>query len=102
MNIASRIAMLRQAMGWSKNKLAQESHLSQAYISQLEAGMKEPTTTTLQRICAALNISLADFFAEDASELPPDLRQLLREAEVLTPDQRKALTEFIRTLKAAD
>ena len=99
MNVSHRITELRETVGWSKNRLAKESGLSQAYISQLEAGQKEPTTSTLFKLCSALNISLVDFFTVNGSTMPPDLRRLLHQAESLTPPQRERLAEFIKSLK---
>lgn len=99
MDISKHLIQLREEAGLSKNKLAQKAGISQAYISQLEAGYKQPTIDIISRICSALGITLAEFFAEEKSDIPPDLMQLLREAENLTPEQREQLTNFLKTLK---
>ena len=46
----------------------QSSCVSPTYIYQLEQGLKSPTVEYLGYICAGLNISLAEFFAEEQSE----------------------------------
>ena len=100
MNVGDRIKRLREAAGLSKGRLAEKADLSPSYIGQLEAKIKQPTVEVISRICAALGITLAEFFAEDTQGMPPDIRQLVREAEGLTPEQRRKLIEFIKSMKA--
>jgi len=95
MDVASRLTFFRELTGFSKNKLAQKSGLSQAYISQLEAGQKKPTTDALERLCDALGVTICEFFADKEPELTPDLRRLLNTARRLTPRQRELLLEVV-------
>ncbi len=52
---------LRHAKGWTQVDLAKKSGLTQAFISQLEAGrQKNPGIASLQRIAKALGVTIAE------------------------------------------
>ncbi|QGP93343.1 helix-turn-helix protein [Neomoorella glycerini] len=99
MDIGLRIKFFRERQNLSMNALAKRSGASQSAISEIENGKRQPTFEVLERIVKGLGLTLAEFFAEETPSLPPDLRQLLREAESLTPSQRKKLVEFIKSMK---
>ncbi|NPV80694.1 MAG: helix-turn-helix transcriptional regulator [Firmicutes bacterium] len=101
MDFGIRIKELREAAGLSQNELARRAGIAQSGLSYLETGAKSPSIDTLLRICDALGVSLSQFVGQEPDQISEDLHQLIREAKDLTPAQRKALTEFIRTLKAA-
>ena len=48
--------------GFSKNKLAKESNLSQPYIIQLSQGMRCPSATAAHKILDALDIEFDEVF----------------------------------------
>lgn len=99
MNIGNRVKKLRESTGYSINQLARVAGIGQSTLSYIEMNAKSPTVDTLLLICNGLHVTPVEFFKEQEPELPSDLRQLLREAESLTPSQREKLTEFIRSLK---
>jgi len=100
MDIAKRIIELREAKGYSTNKLATISGLSQGFVRQIELGEKQPTVDSLSKICDGLDISLSDFFSDEETELPIDIKQLVRIAKTLTPGQREALQLFLERMKS--
>ena len=58
---------IRELMGerqWSEYRLALASGLSQSTISNIFKRNTVPSVATLEAICAAFGISLAQFFAE--------------------------------------
>lgn len=62
MNIGEKIIKLREAKGWSQYRLAKESGVGQAALSHIENGKRlSPTHDTLQKICNALDVSMAEF-----------------------------------------
>ena len=64
----------------------------------IELGNKNPTIETLSYICDALEISLAEFFAEETeNSLMED--ETLRTFYRLSAYQRKALLLFLKTLQ---
>jgi len=100
MDLASKIINLRDNKGISTYKLAKLSGISQTYMRELEQGQKQPTVEMLSKICSALGITLADFFAEEKKDIPPDLMQLLEGAKSLSPSQLEALNTLIKAIKA--
>lgn len=97
MDIAARIKFFREQKGYTVNKLANLAGISQSYLRSVELGQKNPTVETLSELCWALDISLRDFFDDEAlSSLRND--ELLQQIYKLTDAQRKALSDFLRTL----
>lgn len=97
MDIAKRIIDSRTERGISQYKLAQLSGISQAGISQIESGKKQPTVTTLEKIIDVLGMTWTDLFNESSS-LTPELQQLLNAAKHLTPEQINLLSSFIKSI----
>ncbi|WP_416826572.1 helix-turn-helix domain-containing protein [Ectobacillus polymachus] len=62
MKIGSTIKTERMKNGLSQADLAQQSNLHKNFIGMVERGQRGPTISSLQKICFALGISLAEFF----------------------------------------
>ena len=94
-----KISDLCFSRGWSFYDLANESGLTQSTISSLLNRDKPPKIETLQSICEAFGITLAQFFLEDEgteilSQKEKELVSLFRKL----PEQKKqALIDFIET-----
>ncbi|MDQ0202538.1 helix-turn-helix domain-containing protein [Pectinatus haikarae] len=99
MNVAKRITELRKLKGYSTNKLAITSDLSQGFVRQIELGKKQPTVDSLRKICNGLGISLHDFFSDETVAIPLDIESLINVAKTLTPEQRRALQSFLELMK---
>lgn len=56
-NIGSRIAQIISAVGMTKTKFAQELALQQPYVSQLCAGIRQPSDRTIKDICRVFGVS---------------------------------------------
>ena len=98
MNVGKRISFFRNQKGMSVNKLANKAGISQSYLRSIELEEKNPTVEFLSYICEALDISLKDFFDDNVEhELKED--PLLQEFYQLSPKQREALHNFIKTMK---
>jgi len=97
MNIGQRIKELRTQKGYSVNKLAYMSGVSQSYLRDVELSNKNPTVAFIEILCDSLDVSLAEFFQNETdnalSEDP--LNAKLRR---MTPAQRRALLDFLDTL----
>ena len=97
MDIGKRIAYFRTAKGYSVNKLANLSGISQSYLREVELGNKNPTIEILSFICDTLEITLKEFFDEESKkELEED--PLLAKIYQLTPEQKNALLVFLKTM----
>lgn len=103
-DVAARLAELREARGWSKNRLAKESGVSQSFVSEIEAGTGKPTVEVLSRLCDSLNVTLAEFFTDESTgqlDVPPELRELIAVARDLTREQRNALVHMGRVIQGS-
>lgn len=106
MDVGARIAQLRAAYGISQYALWKRSGIAQGALSQYESGLKTPGVDTLERICEALGISLADFFSIDASAegspFSPEEVELIGCYRMLSPQQQRDALLILRTLSRQD
>ena len=96
MDFAKRLIHFREANGLSKNQLSIKSGVSQPYIGDIESGKKKPTIDTIERLCDALGVTLAQFFNDLDDSLPMDVQQLIETTKKLPPEERKALNEYLK------
>lgn len=64
MDVAKRIKELLRARNWSVNRLAVEAGLTSSTLYSIMEGTNNPTITTIETLCEALDISLCDFFKQ--------------------------------------
>ena len=101
MKIGNRIAYFRTAKGYSVNKLATLSGISQSYLRDVELDNKNPTVEILSIVCNTLGVSLKEFFDDQTKDtLLAD--PLLSKIYQLTHVQRKALSYFLETMQKPD
>lgn len=62
--IGCKLKETRKQAGLTLAELAKNTGLSTSYISLLERGLNNPTIENLNRICMALDISMADLISE--------------------------------------
>src|SRR6185369_3447366 len=62
--IASRVRELRDAQGYSLDALAERSGVSRSNISLIERAQSSPTAAVLDKLAAALGVTLASLFEE--------------------------------------
>ena len=83
-DIGDRIRYFRKLKGWSQETLALQADMNPAFLGHLERGLKSPTVKTLEKIAAALDISMAELFSEpqpisdEKEALLTELRDLLQ------------------------
>lgn len=97
MDIGKRIEYFRKQKGYSVNKLANLSGVSQSYLRDIELENKNPTVAFLTIVCNALGISLQDFFNEENTSSFNN-NPLLQRIYKLNPEQQEALLKFLDTL----
>lgn len=71
MDCLERIRTLLEERGWSVYRLAQEAGVPQSTLANLFLRNNMPTVPTLERICQALGITMAEFFSQQPT-LPPE------------------------------
>lgn len=98
MDILNRLIELQKLHGWSDYKIAKEAGLSANTVSNIYRRGNTPSMVTLEALCKAFNITMAQFFAEDELvELTPELRALFDKWTVLTNEQKAAIWQVIKT-----
>lgn len=97
MDVSTRLIQLREARGYTTNRLANLAGISQSFLRDIEHQKKRPTVDTLSLLCDALGVSLHEFFNEDPF-LEEDDAALLRLLHRLSPIQRRSLLAFLNTL----
>nr|WP_122013195.1 helix-turn-helix transcriptional regulator [Maliibacterium massiliense] len=117
MDVAGRLKYFLTQKKMTANALAHQAGISQSGLSGILNGKKAPTVTTLEHICGALDITLAQFFAEDAglrviqtdagADLPPleiAVRQDATEARIAQlqdPAYVQMLSQIVQQAVAA-
>ena len=100
MNIGEKIIKLREAKGWTQYRLAKESGVGQAALSHIENGKRlSPTHDTLQKICNALDVSMAEFDGheqnkKEAAKALPQLLEKMKHME-LSDKHKEAYRIFL-------
>jgi transcriptional regulator with XRE-family HTH domain len=64
------LRQIREARGWTQQRLADESGVNKATINQIERGRRSPNVETLGRLADALSVEMGDFFPKAQSWLP--------------------------------
>ena len=110
--LGSFIKAQRQVANLSLREMSRLTDVSNAYLSQIERGMHQPSLRVLRSLAEALNVSTESLLAraglldeEDAAEPPgPDAGPERTVAAILadpslTPEQRDALLSVYRSFK---
>lgn len=98
-DILKKINDERLRRNWSEYTLAKNSGIPQSTISTWYRKSMQPTIASLEKICAGFGITLHEFFCDEDSsdDLPKEKRELLEAWDKLSPDQRKALLNLIKS-----
>lgn len=101
MDTHARLRELMRKRGWTAYRLAKESGLSESTLANIFKRNTVPSITTLETICAAFGISLAQFFAENEMvELTPELKKLFDHWVSLTLEQKQAALQMLQAVSA--
>ena len=97
MDTNEKLRKLLQDRNWSEYRLAKYSGLSESTIANIFTRNTVPSIPTLEAICKAFGITLAQFFADDEMvELSPDLKELFAGWVSLTAEQKDAVLHIIK------
>ena len=97
MDIIAKIEKLKSERGWTDYELSQQSMITQSTIASMKARNSPPKLDTLQAICNAFGITLAQFFLEDEQieVLSEQEKSLLESFRKLPPKKQKALIDLL-------
>lgn len=106
-DLGSFIRAQRRLAELSQRELARIANVSDAYVSQLERGMHEPTIKVLRSIAGALDIRadtmlryagwLEENLSSSQNDGPSDVATAIRADERLTNNQKQALLSVYRS-----
>jgi len=100
LDVLEKIKKLQKEKGWNGAQLAEKAGLTPSVVSMMYKRNNQPSIPTLQAICAAFGITVAQFFAD--SNVPPDLTpeqaRLLEHWNSLTDEQKEALFALIKSM----
>ena len=94
-DIGNQIRAKRKAKSWSQEKLAEEVHLSAAYIGMIERGEKIPTLETFSVIANALEASADELLSGVISASHVRMSKYAEQMHSLDHKSQKVLQEII-------
>ena len=99
MDINKKIEKMRFQRGWSIYELAQEAGITQSTLTSMIKRGNPPKIDTLECICEAFGITLAQFFLEDEKVeiLSSKEKELLTAYRKLPENKQKALLSLIES-----
>ena len=101
MDVLEKIRKFRIERKWTVYQLAEMSELPQSTISSWYRKNQIPTIPSMEKICRAFGITLAQFFTEDNSEIIPLTKsqsELLHEWNKLNERQKSALLNLLKEI----
>ena len=99
-DILSVITIYREKRGWTEYQLAERSGLPQSTISSWYRKNMTPSLPSLEKICDAFDITLAQLFTEgeEPVSLTDSQRELLKRWSRLSADQQDAVLALIEKM----
>ena len=96
MDAQKRIRELMEERNWTDYRLAKEANLSHSTVTNMFNRNNAPTLPTLEAVCRAFGIALAQFFAEgEESRLTEEQQKLFSKWSTLTDRQKQILLELM-------
>ena len=100
-DVLGRITEYRLQKNWSEYQLAAAAGLTQSTISSWYHKNLLPSLSSLEKICDAYGITLAEFFMNAEEEGHPNTvlqKKISAEVGRLSEDQQKAIFKLLKTL----
>ncbi len=99
MDILKKINKLRMDKNWSVYRLSVESNIPQSTITNMFNRETLPSITTLEMLCQAFGISLAEFFTEEATDKCKEINNELYDTyQSLSNEEKKLIGDLISML----
>ena len=100
-NILEKIRKYRIERNWTEYQLAENSGIPQSTISSWYRKNQIPTIPSLEKICKAFGITLAQFFTDDYAEITSLTKrqsELLHEWNKLNVNQQKIIIKLLKEM----
>ena len=103
MDVIHRIDELMAARNWSDYRLSAESGLSSSTIANIHRRNTLPSIPTLEAICDAFGITLAQFFTDDLTtvQLNNEQKDFFDKWLSLTDKQKRIINDLIYEMKSS-
>lgn len=96
MDTQKRIRELMEERNWTDYRLAKEANLYHSTVTNMFNRNNAPTLPTLEAVCRAFGITLAQFFAEgEEVQLTKEQQKLFSKWSTLTDRQKQILLELM-------
>ena len=99
MDLVARLNHLMLKKGINGSSLAKRSGVSQAMVSGILRGEKNPTVCTMGMLCDALDVSLEQFFSDPPPDIRPSIASLMNVANSLPDDKVDALVAAAKAMR---
>ena len=98
MEVITKIVELKNERHWSEYRLAKEAGVSQSTLSNLMSRGNSPSLYTLERICSAFGISLAQFFSTEDNilDITEEQKIVLQHWNLLSNEQKEKAMIYIK------
>lgn len=96
MQVGREIRRRRKALGWTLERLGEESHLSPHYLSTLENGKRDPSLSTLVRVAEALHLSLGELFEDESNNFSLETLEVAKLFEQAPPSIKEGILLILR------
>lgn len=100
MDAQKRIRQLMEERDWTDYRLAKEAGLSHSTVTNMFNRNNALTLPTLEAVCKAFGITLAQFFSEgdDPHALTSEQQELFSRWSSLTDEQKRLLLDLMSTM----
>lgn len=100
-NIGRRLQEIRLGLNLSQEQVALRAGITTTYYGQIERNLKNPTVHVIEKICAAMNITLENFFSIKAIAYEHDLltEQILLQLQTCSELEKSTIYNIILQLK---
>lgn len=99
--VATRVKELCVKHKMTKYRLSQLTGMSQTALGNIMNTKSMPTVLTLEKICDAFSITMAQFFAGEGErpDLTQEQKEIIETWDKLGSEERRILLQFVRSLK---
>ena len=93
--------MLRQKRNWSRYRLARRSGLALSSVSNLLNRKNVPTIYTLEKLCAGLGVTMAQFFSNDNGKpnLTKEQEEFLTILDEFSDEEKARVAAFMQGMR---
>ena len=99
MDVQGRIKALMEERNWTDYRLAKEANLYHSTVTNMFNRNNAPTLPTLEAVCRAFGITLAQFFSSDGeTPLTTEQQTLFAKWSTLTDRQKQILLDLMDSI----